>query len=105
MRTHPLRTGVHDGDFAGLPVGDIDQELRAAAHVEDLLGLAEIQDALRARHGRRTSGDRDLAPRPARHFRQSLPEVAGEPPRPGRREFRGEHEREQGDERRRAEDE
>ena len=100
-----VRAGVDDRDFAGLPVGDIDEDLGAAPRIEDLLGLAEIQDALRAGHGGGSSGDRDLSPAPAGDFRQGRPELAGETPGTRRREFGRQDEPEQGDEQDRAEDE
>jgi len=43
-----MRAGIDDRYFAWLPIGDIDEYLRPALGIEDLFGLAVIQDALGA---------------------------------------------------------
>ncbi len=100
-----MRPGVDDRDLAGLPVGDVDQDLRARTRVEHLLGLAEIQDALRAGQRGRGSGEGDLPTRPARDFGQGGADVARETPRARRRELGQEHEGEQAGEHHATEDE
>ena len=100
-----MRTGVDDRHFTGLPVSNVDEHLDAATDVKNLLGLAEIQDALGAGYRGRGSGDRNLSPRPSRNFRESRPDVARESARPGRRELGEEHECQQAGEHDAAEDE